>query len=176
MNMQLAFSFDVSRCSGCMACIVACLDQNDLPGNGHSFRHVNSFENVGLSTPGISWLSISCLHCGDAPCVMVCPTRALVKRESDGIVVVSPDLCVGCHSCVLACPFGAPQFPDGQKMAKCDFCLPRVEAGLEPACVRVCPTKALGFGPVERLEEKRADKASKMILKSLAGGSGTLTG
>jgi len=86
--MQIAFSFDVSRCSGCMACIVACLDQNDLPGNGHSFRHVSSYENMELSTPGISWLSISCLHCGDAPCVMVCPTRALFKREGDGDNIV----------------------------------------------------------------------------------------
>ena len=160
-----------------MACVVACMDQNDLPGNdGVSFRHVTKLEQGYYPDAKISFVSLACQHCGDAPCVMVCPTGALFKREGDGVVVVSPDLCVGCHSCVLACPFGAPQFPEGQKMAKCNFCLPRVEAGLEPACVRVCPTKALGFGSVERLEEKKAYRASKTILRSLAGGSGTLTG
>jgi len=169
--VQLAFAFDVSRCSGCMACIVACLDQNDIADTAHAFRHVSLFENAAATRPWISFLSLSCLHCGDAPCVMVCPTGALGKRGRDGIVTVREDLCVGCHSCALACPFGAPQFPEGGKMAKCDFCLERIEAELEPACVRACPTRALGFGPLEALTEETARKASVNILKSLSPGS-----
>jgi Fe-S-cluster-containing dehydrogenase component len=154
-----------------MACIVACLDQNDLPGTAHSFRHVSVFENGETAPPAISFLSLSCLHCGDAPCVMVCPTGSLQKREPDGIVTFNQDVCVGCHSCALACPFGAPQFPEGHKMAKCGFCHERIEAGLEPACVRVCPTRALRFGPVEKLTEETAKKASVNILKVLSLGA-----
>ena len=164
--MQLGFSFDISRCSGCMACMVACMDQNDLPGNGATFRHVTGLEKNGSPGVTISFLSLACLHCGDAPCIMACPTGAIYKREEDGIVNVHQDLCVGCHSCALACPFGAPQFPDGGKMNKCNFCLERVEQGMEPACVRACPTKALGFGPVNELSGEKADRASRAILSS----------
>ncbi len=169
--MQLAFAFDVARCSGCMACIVACLDQNDLADAAHSFRHVSVFENAETDPPAISFLSLSCLHCGDAPCVMVCPTRSLRIRAQDGIVSFNQDLCVGCHSCMLACPFGAPQFPERHKMAKCDFCQERIDAGLEPACVRVCPTRALRFGPLEKLTQEIARKASVSILKFLGSGA-----
>ena len=171
--IQLGFSFDISRCSGCMACIVACQDENDLPGGGLFFRHVTKLEHGRHPTVNISFLSLSCLHCGDAPCLMACPSGAMRKREEDGIVDVDQDLCVGCHSCALACPFGAPQFPDSGKMAKCHFCLHRIEHGLEPACVRVCPTRALGFGPMEQLSQEKAEKASRSILASLYMVSGS---
>ncbi|MDR3567766.1 MAG: 4Fe-4S dicluster domain-containing protein [Syntrophobacteraceae bacterium] len=144
--MQLAFSFNSARCSGCMACIVACLDEKDLPGAANAFRHVRSFENPGSAQHTLSFQSLSCLHCADAPCVVVCPTGSLKKRKQDGIVTFSRKLCAGCRRCEQACLFGAPRFWQDQTMAKCDFCLERIEAGLEPACVRVCPTRALGFG------------------------------
>ena len=106
--MQMAFSFDVSRCSGCMACVVACQDENDLPGDGLSFRHVTRLEKGQYPKASISFLSLACLHCGDAPCMMVCPTGAIYKRDWDGIVDVNRDLCVGCHSCALR-RFSPPQ-------------------------------------------------------------------
>ena len=165
--MQLGFSFNVSRCSGCMACIVACLDQQDPSGDCRTFRHVTRLEKGRYPSVSISFISLPCLHCGDAPCVMVCPTGALFKREQDGIVDVNQDLCVGCHSCALVCPFGAPQFPEGGKMSKCNFCIDRVEHHMEPACVRVCPTRAIGFGPMEKLAEQKAAKASRAILNSI---------
>ena len=169
---QLGFSFDVSRCSGCMACIVACLDENDLLDDGLTFRHVTRLEKGRFPEVNISFFSISCLHCGDAPCVMVCPSGALYKREEDGIVDINQDLCVGCHSCALACPFGAPQFPEGGKMAKCHFCIDRVKHNMEPACVRVCPTNALGFGPMNELAAQKAERASISILESFSVHSG----
>jgi Fe-S-cluster-containing dehydrogenase component len=73
-------------------------------------------------------------------------------------------LCIRCRCCLLACPFGAPRFPDDGKMAKCDFCVSGVEDGLEPACVRVCPTRALGFGPLEDLAREKSERASRSIL------------
>lgn len=168
---QLGFSFNVTRCSGCMACVVACMDQNDLPGKGPSFRHVTRLEKGEFPTVKISFLSLSCQHCGDAPCMMVCPTGAIYKREEDGIVDVNQDLCVGCHGCALACPFGAPQYLEGGKMSKCNFCVDRVNRDLEPACVQVCPTRALGVGSMEKLAEKKAEEASRSILESLYASS-----
>ena len=163
---QLGFSFDLSRCSGCMACMVACFDQNDMPGNGSTFRHVSRIETGAYPQVTIRYVSLACMHCGDAPCVAVCPTGALSKKAENGAVVVSADLCIGCHACVTTCPFGAPQFPEGTLMRKCDLCVTRVSFGLEPACVRTCPTKALGFGPVEKLAEEKAKAASARVVSS----------
>jgi anaerobic dimethyl sulfoxide reductase subunit B (iron-sulfur subunit) len=98
---------------------------------------------------------------------MVCPTGAIYKSEENGIVVTKKDLCTGCHSCALVCPFGAPRFLEDGKMSKCNFCFERVAHRLEPACVRVCPTRALGFGPMEKLAEEKAERASRSILDSL---------
>jgi len=161
MRNQLSFSFDVSRCSGCMACIVACQDQNDFVAENVAYRHVTSYE----ADARVFFMSLSCLHCGDAPCLMVCPTGAIFRREQGGIVDVNRDLCVGCHSCELACPFGAPKFADDGKMTKCDFCNARMEYGFKPACVRVCPTRALNLGFLEEISEQKSEKAAANILK-----------
>jgi anaerobic dimethyl sulfoxide reductase subunit B len=164
---QLAFSFDVSRCSGCMACIVACQDQNDFVAEGAAFRHVTRNEEGNYPSARISFFSLSCLHCGDAPCLMVCPTGAISKTDHGGQVIVNRDLCIGCHSCELACPFGAPKFAEDGKMAKCDFCSIRMEHGMKPACVRICTTQALDFGPLEKLTQQKTEKASKIILNAV---------
>ena len=163
-----AFSFDVSRCSGCMACVVACQDQNDFASDDAvAFRHVTRYEDGAYPAARISYFSLSCQHCGDATCLVVCPTGAISRRSEDGVVLVNRDLCIGCHSCELACPFGAPKFTEDGKMAKCDLCYVRREQGLKPACVRVCPTLALDVGPIEDLSILKAERASIAILKSL---------
>jgi anaerobic dimethyl sulfoxide reductase subunit B (iron-sulfur subunit) len=163
---QLGFSFDISRCSGCMACMVACFDQNDMPGNGSTFRHVSKIETGVYPSVNIRYVSMACMHCGDAPCITVCPTKAISKSAEGGIVVVSRDLCIGCHGCATVCPFGAPQFPEGTAMRKCDFCVARISHGLEPACVRTCPTRALGFGTIEKLTGETAKTAAALIVSS----------
>ncbi|MCL2669692.1 MAG: 4Fe-4S dicluster domain-containing protein [Syntrophaceae bacterium] len=165
---QYAFSFDVARCSGCLTCVVACQDQNDfMAGETVAFRHVTKHESGTDSEARIAHLSLSCQHCGDAPCVVVCPVGAISRRAEDGVVLVNRNLCVGCHSCELACPFGAPKLPEDGKMAKCDLCTVRRDHGLKPACVRACPVQALGYGPVESLGEQKAERASIRILQSL---------
>jgi Fe-S-cluster-containing dehydrogenase component len=81
-------------------------------------------------------------------------------------VVISNDLCMGCHARATVCPFGEPQVPEGTLMRKCDFCIVRVSSGLEPGCVRACPTRALGFGPIEELAEEKAKAASAKVISS----------
>ena len=155
-----------------MACVVACQDENDLSGDTLSFIQVTRSEKGRYPTASLSFLALACLHCGDAPCLMVCPTGAIYKRDRDGIVDVNQDLCVGCHSCALACPFGAPKYLENGKMSKCHFCVARIERGMEPACVRVCPTRAIGFGTMDSLSRQKVEKASKFILEPLMKISG----
>ena len=167
---QFGFSFDIARCSGCMACMVACFDQNDMPGNGSTYRHVSKIETGAYPIVNIQYVSLACMHCGKAPCISVCPTKAICKSPEKGIVTVNQEVCIGCHFCATVCPFGAPQFPEGTLMTKCDLCVARMESGLEPACVRTCPTKALGFGTMEKLTEEKAKKASTTIVSSFRSG------
>ena len=151
-----------------MACVVACQDQNDFIADDEvAFRHVTQYEEGEYPVARIFHLSLSCQHCGDAPCIMVCPSGAISRRQEDGVVTVNRDLCVGCHSCEMACPFGAPKFPNDGKMAKCDLCSTRRSYDMEPACVRVCPAHALEVGSIEELSKRKAEKASIVILKSL---------
>lgn len=164
---HFGFVLDVSRCTGCMACIVACLDQNDFKAEGQSFRKVTKYESDQFPSAKISYLSMACAHCGDAPCVAVCPTTAISKMIENGAVTVDRDLCIGCHTCAMACPFGAITFANDGKMAKCDLCMNRIEHGMDPACVRTCPTLALAAGPLKALSQNQAEAASIAILKSM---------
>ncbi len=90
-----------------------------------------------------------CNHCTDAPCVTICPTRALFKR-ADGIVDFDTSRCIGCKSCMQACPYDALYIDPGEHTAqKCNYCVHRVEVGLEPACVVVCPEQAIIAGDLD---------------------------
>jgi anaerobic dimethyl sulfoxide reductase subunit B (iron-sulfur subunit) len=165
--MEHAIYVDIKRCTGCMACTVACMDQNDLNverGDG-SWRQVYKVEEGSYPEVKVSYVSLACVHCQDAPCAAACPTEAIGKKEN-GMVYVSADICIGCHNCLLVCPFGIPRFGKDGKMQKCTLCIERVEEGLEPACVRVCPTRALKFGPVNALGNQVEKKAAERIVRS----------
>ena len=155
---QLAFWFDQSKCTGCKACSIACKDKNDLPV-GVTWRSVAEYtggswvedERTGSFTNNVFayYTSISCNHCADPICVSVCPSTAMHKGEN-GVVSVDPSVCIGCRYCEMACPYSAPQFnPDKGVMTKCDFCVDRIAAGEEPACVAACPSRALGYGEAD---------------------------
>jgi Fe-S-cluster-containing dehydrogenase component len=165
MKTATGFGFDPSRCSGCMACVVACLDENDLSG-GHSFRSVIRQELLVDGDDQIRFISLACFHCGEAPCLTVCPRNAIYKNEANGLVLVDPGYCIGCRACLLVCPFGAPQYSGGGIMQKCHMCYHRLQYSMEPACVRICPTRALDFGTPEELAQKHSCQAGKRILNS----------
>ncbi len=156
--MHYGFSFDPSRCSGCMACVTACMDENDIPGNCTSFRRVVKLEQGAYPVAKVAFTTLACFQCDPAPCESVCPEGAIRRDEVSGIVEVDEDLCIACLSCAMVCPYGAPRFFPGEKMKKCDFCRDRVAHGMEPACVRVCTTRALGYATLDELNRKQGEK------------------
>ncbi|MDH3284311.1 MAG: polysulfide reductase NrfD [Acidobacteriota bacterium] len=140
--MQLGFVIDQSRCIGCHACTVACKSENDVPLG--AFRTWVKYTEAG-TFPDVrrSFAVLRCNQCTSAPCVTICPVRALEKRD-DGIVDVDPAACIGCKACMHACPYDALYLNDGTGTAeKCHFCAHRAEIGLAPACAVVCPTEAI---------------------------------
>jgi Fe-S-cluster-containing dehydrogenase component len=140
--VQLGFIIDQSRCIGCHACTVACKSENDVPlGN---FRTWVKYTEAG-EFPEVkrSFAVLRCNQCTSAPCITICPTSALYKRQ-DGIVDINPDHCIGCKSCMHGCPYDALYInPDKGTAQKCHFCAHRTEVGLAPACAVVCPTEAI---------------------------------
>ena len=164
MGAQLGFWVDVSKCTACKACEIACKNRNNL-GVGPRLRRVNQIERGTYPDLTVLNISLSCMHCAKPACVGVCPTGAISKRSQDGIVVVDRNRCIGCRYCLFACPFGAPQFGLDGLMIKCDMCLEFQQIGKEPACVSTCFYGALHFGPLDEL----ADLAAERTARRLAG-------
>ena len=161
-------AIDLDTCVGCHACVVSCKEWNtsnygaslsdiDAYGENPTGTFLNRVHTYEVETQNNEQKVIhfpkSCLHCEDAPCVTVCPTGASYKRETDGIVLVNEDACIGCGLCAWACPYGAREMDaDAGVMKKCTLCVDRIynenipQEEREPACVRACPTNARHFG------------------------------
>lgn len=160
---QYGFYVDTTKCSGCKTCQVACKDRSDIEV-GKQWRR--TYEYCGGSwTEGEQgtyhqdvfayYISISCNHCSNPVCVKACPTGAMYKERSTGLVKVNQDLCIGCESCARACPYDAPQIdPQRKVMTKCDGCSDRVAKGLKPSCVMSCPQRALDFALIDELKQQ----------------------
>jgi len=146
---NLAMVIVGDRCIGCDACYVSCKTDWDVPAMKEAFR-TKVFEVEGEDVngnPTIGFLPTLCNHCDNAPCVDVCPTGASFKRDEDGIVLVEPDMCIGCKACMVACPYDARYYnEEEQTVDKCTFCLPRISNGLDPACVTTCVGESRNFG------------------------------
>lgn len=142
---QWAKVIDHTRCIGCHACTTACKSENEVPLSVTRtyVKHVDvgEFPNTRRAHQ-----VTRCNQCAHAPCVTACPTTAMFKR-ADGIVDFDKSICIGCKACMAACPYDAIFInPEDHSAEKCNFCAHRIDMGLEPACVVVCPTEAILVG------------------------------
>ena len=155
---------DADKCIGCHACAVACKSHKDLPTGPRISQVMTVPPRMVGGLPRAAYTFMPCFHCENPWCVAACPTGAMQKRASDGIVYVDPELCVGCKMCISACPWGAPQWnPETRKAVKCDYCMDRIDEGLQPACVTVCVTQCLNFGPASEIPDVRRERYVKAM-------------
>jgi formate dehydrogenase iron-sulfur subunit len=175
MAEPMGFFTDTTVCIGCKACEVACKEWNQLPASnggvntlsgdsydntrrldGIHWRHVKFVEQFNADRVGGRWLLMSdvCKHCVQAGCLEVCPTGAIIRTEFDTVVIQS-DACNGCRDCIAACPFGVIDInPASGTAQRCTLCYDRLQAGMEPACSKACPTDSIQFGTITDLRRK----------------------
>jgi molybdopterin-containing oxidoreductase family iron-sulfur binding subunit len=169
--MKWGMVIDLKRCIGCYGCQLSCKAENGTPP-GVFYARVLKQEEGTYPTVQQLFLPVLCNHCEDPPCVDVCPTGASFIWEDDGVVDIDHDKCVGCRTCMLACPYSNRYFNDGEQnyygpgnqtpyeearvarhqtgvVMKCNFCRDRVHEGQDPACVTNCPTVARTFGDLD---------------------------
>jgi len=194
---ELAKLIDISRCIGCKACQAACKEWNDLRDrigvNEGVYTNPSDLSDqtwcvmrfyeaeIGGS---LRWLILKdgCLHCTDPGCLRACPAPGAVLQYSNGIVDFQQEQCIGCGYCISGCPFNIPRLRrEDSKVYKCTLCSDRVAVGLEPACVKTCPTQALSFGSKasmqdaadHRLQELRGRGFTKAAVYDPPGVDGT---
>lgn len=186
--MRYGMVIDTRACMGCNTCVVKCKQSNNLP-NGILWNRIETCGGDGPDTASgtfpdcsMSFYPVACQHCENPVCAKVCPTRSTRKDERTGIVIVDQDLCIGCKSCMMACPYdvrmyqdgqpqyyldvrlGEPSVPDHQAnvVQKCTLCYERVSEGLEPACIAACPGRARIFGDFDDADSE----VSKLIAEN----------
>jgi Fe-S-cluster-containing dehydrogenase component len=139
------FLIDQSKCIGCHACSTACKSENQVPLG--VYRTWVKYTETGTYPDVRRRFQVTrCNHCANPPCVRICPVSAMYQRD-DGIVEFDPSICIGCKSCMQACPYDSIYLdPETNTAAKCHFCAHRLDVGLEPACVVVCPEHAILAG------------------------------
>src|SRR3989442_8538699 len=188
---------DTTTCIGCKACEAACVEWNDLRRIGTqqtgSYQtlptlHAEYWNLIRFNERdfygGIAWLMRrdQCMHCEERGCLAACPAPGAIVQYANGIVDVNPDQCIGCGYCETGCPFDVPKFhAKTGKMAKCTLCVDRVESGLEPACIKACPTGCLQFGTKDdmvamghaRVEQLKANGFANAVLYDPPGVGGT---
>ncbi|MHA2008821.1 MAG: 4Fe-4S dicluster domain-containing protein [Promethearchaeota archaeon] len=170
---RFGMAIDQERCIGCEACTIACKIENNASGY---WIKVETLGGAVKDTPRgnfpyltMDFLPKLCNHCDNPPCVDSCPEDAIQKRN-DGIVILDQDSCTGCQSCLTACPYNIIVFDHDSNLAgKCNFCVHRVDQGLDPFCVICCEGQAIHFGDLNdstSLVSKLKSEKNSFQLKS----------
>ncbi len=167
-------SIDVSRCVSCRTCELECAIAHSKAGN--LFGIVDTGEKVQRRVvvegagPSLS-IPLQCRHCEDAPCIAVCPTKAMHRFGAGFPVLVDEKLCIGCRACITVCPFGVIFMGrEGAAVVKCDLCIKRLAQGELPACAAGCPTKAIIFATSEEVAAAARRKAAEGFLVAVQSG------
>jgi formate dehydrogenase iron-sulfur subunit len=170
---------DISKCIGCKACQVACMQWNDLRdevGVQHGIYDnpvdltdqswtVMRFAEYKNPDGKLEWLirKDGCMHCEDPGCLKACPSPGAIVKYANGIVDFNSSNCIGCGYCIAGCPFNIPRISQKDNKAyKCTLCSDRVAVGLEPACVKTCPTGAIQFGAKEDMVARGAKRVGDL--------------
>jgi formate dehydrogenase iron-sulfur subunit len=178
-SVEVSKLVDIDLCIGCKACEVACKEWNDLePDDTANFGSYQShedltastwdlmrFNEVDLDNGDMAWLirKDSCLHCDEPGCLLACPAPGAVVQYENGIVDFDQTKCIGCQYCVTGCPFDIPRFDrTTKKVYKCTMCVDRIAGGLEPACVKACPTGSIRFGSRQEMVAYGEEKVEKL--------------
>ncbi|KTT33649.1 formate dehydrogenase [Pseudomonas oryzihabitans] len=172
---EVAKLIDVSKCIGCKACQVACSEWNELRDEvGHTHGTYDNpadltadswtlmrFTEYEDEAGKLEWLirKDGCMHCAEPGCLKACPSPGAIVKYANGIVDFNQDHCIGCGYCIAGCPFDIPRISKKDNKAyKCSLCSDRVGVGLEPACVKTCPTGAITFGTKDAMKEHAAER------------------
>jgi formate dehydrogenase iron-sulfur subunit len=172
---EVAKLIDTTKCIGCKACQVACSEWNELRDEvGHNHGTYDNPQDLSAETwtlmrftehentaGNLEWLirKDGCMHCADPGCLKACPSPGAIVKLANGIVDFNQDHCIGCGYCITGCPFDVPRISQNDHKAyKCTLCSDRVAVGLEPACVKTCPTGAIVFGSKEDMKEHAAER------------------
>ena len=177
-TMQVAKLIDISKCIGCKACQSACMEWNDLrDAVGDSNGTYNNPRDLTEDSwtvmrfyevePNgkLEWLirKDGCMHCADPGCLKACPSPGAIVQYSNGIVDFHEENCIGCGYCVTGCPFNVPRVSKKDSKAyKCTLCSDRVAVGLEPACIKTCPTGALVFGSKDDMKQHAEERIADL--------------
>jgi len=145
------------RCIDCERCKAACVKTNDVPSYGYRTTILERRRTLTGGEYETTFMPVLCNHCNRPPCVRVCPTTATYKDKETGIVLMNPSRCIGCKTCMTACPYNARYFKEEVRAVdKCNFCLDtRLSKGMkDTACVEACPADVRVFGNLADTESR----------------------
>ncbi len=170
--MRYAMAVDTKKCVGCSDCVVACQTENNIPTGYARDWIVEVVAGTYPTNIELELRSERCNHCDNTPCVRCCPTGASHIVDG-GIVLVTHSECIGCGACIQSCPYEARYTHPKGYVDKCTFCVHRLQEGLKPACVSVCPTKCLYFGDLDDDNSEVSKVVASRKWKTLAPEAGT---
>lgn len=181
---KIGIIVNVDECIGCHACFIACKQENQVAPK-IQWNRIQKLENIKSNI--INYFRVSCQHCEDPACLQVCPMKAVYKGKH-GEVLVNQEACIGCKACLAACPYGVPKFNDAKltsyfgeleplsvlpgspshnshpgKAEHCTLCSHRLDEGRPPACVEICPAKALTLVDYDNLSDPDKQLVQKAV-------------